>query len=209
MPRKVYIITQCMLAVFFTIVIAVSSFATISKTTTIDNLNSALKGETNASHKYELFAQKADKEGYNQVAKLFRAVSMAESIHRNNHKAVILGMGRTPAISNYDAVNVNSTKENLEGPLKGEAYEQDTMYPNFIKQADAEKLPAAVKTFLYAQNAEKQHEKLFEEALRKLGKNPKVDYCVSRVSGATYSTGIHDICPISKCGYDDEYIRIK
>lgn len=210
MTKKIFIITQCLLVIFFSIFIAISAVATLTlKTKTIDNLNSALKGETNANHKYEIFAKKADEEGYKQIAKLFRAVSMAESVHRNNHKAVILSLGGIPDIIDYDPVKVGSTKENLQIPLKGEAYEQDVMYPKFIKQASMEKLPNAIKTFLYAQNAEKQHEILFKDALKNIGKNIPVDYCVSRITGATYPKPLHSKCPINKCGIEEEYITIK
>jgi len=207
MAKKIYILTNTLVVIFFSIFMAVSAYATISKATTMGNLNSAFKGETNASHKYELFAQQADKEGYKQIAKLFRAVSMAESIHRNNHKAVILSLGGVPNVIDFEPVQVKTTKENLQVPLKGEAYEQEIMYPNFIKLANAEKIPSAVKTFTYAKNAEKQHEKLFQDALNNFGKNKPIDYCVSRVSGATYAT--KSMCPVSKCGLEEEYIRIK
>jgi rubrerythrin len=176
---------------------------------TMNNLNQALKGETNASHKYELFAKKADAEGYKQVAKLFRAVSMAESIHRNNHKATILSLGGKPDVVNYDSVKIGTTKENLQVPVKGEAYEKEVMYPNFIKQAKVDNMPDAVKTFTFAENAEKQHEKLFEDALNNLGKNKPVDYCVSKITGATYAKDCKEKCPSGNCGEEKEYIRIK
>lgn len=187
----------------------ISSSVVKASEATMTNLNKAFKGESNASHRYELFAQKADKEGYKQIAKLFRAVSMAESIHRNNHKAAILSLGGKPEVVNYDSVTVGSTKENLQAPLKGETYEKDVMYPTFIKQAKADEIPDAVKTFTFSENAEKQHEKLFEDALNNLGKNKPVDYCVSRISGATYAVNPNAKCPSGKCGNEEEYIRIK
>jgi len=207
MFKKMFILNICLMVAFFSISIAVSAFATNSKT--MVNLNAAFKGETNANHKYELFAKKAEEEGYSQVAKLYRAVSMAESIHRNNHKAVILGLGGKPDIIDYDVVQVKSTKENLQAPIKGETYEKDVMYPEFIKQAKIDKLSSAIKTFTYAQNAEKQHEKLFQEALNNIGKNKPTDYCVSRISGATYAISLTSACPSGECGKDEEYIRIK
>jgi len=209
MNKKTFVMTNRFLSIIFIFFLAISAIAAISKSTTMDNLNKALKGETNASHKYELFAKEADAEGYTQIAKLFRAVSMAESVHRNNHKAVILSLGGKPDIISYDKVIVKTTKENLKSPLKGEAYEKNVMYPNFIKQANVDKIPSAVKTFSYAENAEKQHEQLFKDALKNIGKNTPVDYCVSKISGATYAKSPSAPCPQSKCGVEDEYIRIK
>lgn len=209
MPKKILILTQLLLICFFSLFIAISALATLAITTTIDNLNTALRGETNASHRYEVFAKKADSEGYKQVAKLFRAVSMAESVHRNNHKAVLLGLGAKLDVVDYDPIEVHTTKENLELPLVGEQYEQEVMYPNFIKQAKAEKLPNAVKSFTYAKRAEKQHEALFKDALENLGKNAPANYCVSRISGATFAKEVGQKCPQGKCGVVNEYILIK
>ena len=208
MDKKFYNLIKCLVSLLVCTFLAVSVSAKASQAT-IDNLNKALRGETNASHKYQLFAQKADDEHYAQVAKLFRAVSMAESIHINNHKAVILELKGKPDIINYDFVKVGTTKANLENPLKGEAYEKNLMYPNFIKQAKVDNLPDAVQTFSFAQKAEAQHEKLFEDALNNLGKNKPVDYCVSRISGATYAVNENLKCPSGKFGMEQEYIRVK
>lgn len=209
MNKKVFIIIQCVFVALFSISLAISTFAALSKTTTINNLNHAFRGETNASHKYEIFAQKADAEGYKQIAKLFRAVSMAESIHRNNHKAVLLELGAKPDVVSYDLVKVRLTKQNLQSPLEGEKYENDIMYPEFISQATLEKFPSAVKTFKYAQDAEIQHEKLFKDALKNLGRNKPVNYCVSRITGATYKVELGAKCPVGKCGAENEYILVK
>ncbi len=202
------IFSKSLLILLFGVLMGTSVFAKGAQMT-IDNLNKALRGETNASYKYELFAKKADEENYKQVAKLFRAVSIAESIHRNNHKAVILSLGGKPDVIKYDSIKVGATKENLQGPLKGEAYERNVMYPNFIKQAKMDKLPDAVQTFTFAAQAETQHEKLFEDALKNLGKNKKVDYCVNRVSGATYAINTNSKCYSRKFGLVQEYIRVR
>jgi len=185
-----------------------SVFAKVSEIT-MSNLNKAFRGETNASHRYELFAEKADAEGYKQIAKLFRAVSMAESIHRNNHKAVILTLGGKPDVVEYDAVKVRTTRENLQVPVKGETYEKNVMYPNFIKQAKIDGVPEAVRTFTFSDNAEKQHEKLFEDALNNFGRNKPADYCINRITGATYAVNLNSQCPSGKCGSVEEYIRVK
>lgn len=208
MNIKIYTLIKKILITLFCTFLTTSAFAKVSDIT-MKNLNKALKGETNASHKYELFAKRADSERYKQIAKLFRAVSMSEAIHRNNHKAAILILGGKPDIINYDPVKVASTKVNLQGPLKSEEYEKCVMYPKFIKQAEADKLPDAVKTFTFANQAERQHEALFVDALENLGKNKPVDYCVSRISGATLAVDGDLKCPSTKCGKEEEYIRIK
>jgi len=152
---------------------------------TIDNLNTAVTGEANASHRYTLFAQKADQEGYAQVAKLFRAAALAESIHEKNHESVLRGLGVEPKQPVLDNVNVGTTRENLEVPIKGEANEADAMYPGFVEEARRQNVPAAVKSFTYALDTEKEHEKLFKDALEHLGHNAPSDYYVGKVSGDT------------------------
>jgi rubrerythrin len=67
--------------------------AELSQQKTIDNLTVAYRGETNANHRYTLFAQKAEAEGYAQVAKLFRAAAQSEAIHRELHKSAIISLG--------------------------------------------------------------------------------------------------------------------
>ena len=71
--------------------------APVSETaTTIDNLQTAFNGESNASARYLAFAKKADEEGYGEVASLFRAAAKAEEIHARNHAEVIEKLGSTP-----------------------------------------------------------------------------------------------------------------
>ncbi len=60
---------------------------------TLEYLNTAFQGESNAAHCYEEFAKKADSEGHIQAARLFKAAAKAESISRENHKQAILALG--------------------------------------------------------------------------------------------------------------------
>ncbi len=99
---------------------------------TIKNLNAAYQGESNASNRYAKFAEKADAEGYSQVAKLFRAASTAEAIHRDTHKAAILELGGVVETFQLDPVKPGTTEENLKAAIKGESYERDTMYPGLL-----------------------------------------------------------------------------
>jgi rubrerythrin len=154
---------------------------------TLANLQAAYNGESNARARYLAFAEKADAEGYAQVASLFRAAARAEQIHLTNHAAVIRQMGAAPQAS-IETPAVRSTKDNLEASAnKGEAYERDTMYPRFIKQARAEDNGAALQTFEFARHAEAQHFRLFTEALNNLDdmKAPGHTYYVCTVCGST------------------------
>lgn len=157
-------------------------------TQTIDNLNAAIDGEANASHRYTLFAAKADEEGYAQVAKLFRAAALAESIHQRNHEKVLRDLGVEPRSPKLKDVKVGTTRENLEVPVKGESQEQEEMYPAMVKQARRDNVPEAVTSFMYALNTEGEHARLFNDALAQLGHNPRADYYVGQTSGDTVTT---------------------
>jgi rubrerythrin len=132
--------------------------------TTLENMQAAFNGESNAHARYLAFAAQADKEGYGEAASLFRAAARAEEIHSSNHAAVIKEMGATPA-AKIDTPDVKSTRENLEAAIKGESYERDTMYPEFLKQARADQNKAAIKSLNFAKTAEEEHAKLYTAAL--------------------------------------------
>ncbi|HUX53429.1 MAG TPA: ferritin family protein [Williamwhitmania sp.] len=138
-----------------------------SKTTpvkTIENLKAGITGETTASAKYAAFAAKARAEGYDTIAKMFDATSKAESIHANNHMAVLNKLG-VEFTAKADSFTVMTTKENLEDAIKGESYENTTMYPEFIKAAMEEKVPEAVTSFTWALDTEKKHQVFYQNAL--------------------------------------------
>lgn len=172
-----------------------ASAATLSSET-LKNLNAAYQGESNASARYAAFAEQADKENYPQVAKLFLAASKAEAIHRDTHKATILGGGGTLDTTPLQAVKVGTTAENLKAAIAGESYERDTMYPAFLATAKAENAREAIRSFRFAVEAEKQHAKLYQQALDTLGQTvPKTDYYVCPTCGATLPKAPDGKCP--------------
>lgn len=152
---------------------------------TLQNLETAFNGESNAHARYLAFAEKADQEGYFQVASLFRAAARAEEIHARNHEVEIKRLGGS-AQAKIESPVVKSTRENLEAAIKGETYERDVMYPDFYKQARAAGDAGAVQTFNYARGAETEHATLFTNALTNMA--------TMRVKGVTYY-----VCTV--CGY--------
>lgn len=151
---------------------------------TENNLQDAFAGESQANRKYLAFAKKAESEGYKQVAKLFRAAAEAETVHALNHLRELGG--------------IKGTKENLDAAIKGETYEFQKMYPQMIKDAEAEAKKGALRSFSFAYDVEKIHAALYKKALENLGKNPEVDYYVCQVCGNTVEGVPPDKCPI--CG---------
>ncbi len=199
----------------FTTVIAIGLTAFTLTTTlaaqaseqTLKNLNTAFEGESNAANRYAAFAKKADGDGYPQVAKLFRAASAAEAIHRDTHKAAILELGGVPATFQLEKVSPGSTEENLKAAIKGESYERDTMYPEFLALAKADDARAAIRTLEFAVAAEKEHALLYSEALATLGKNAPANYYVCRVCGMTLTEMPLKKCPSCRKS-KDEYQQI-
>ncbi len=160
-------------------------------TKTIENMQSAYKGERTATAKYEAFSKKAEEEGYRGIALLYNAVSVAESIHATNHKAVIEDAGSIVPII-IPEYKVKTTKENLYDDINGEAYEAKTMYPNFLKTAEMAGNQIAYLSLSYAMKTEQKHKYFFEQALGDINSNtlnslpPK--YFVCPVCGNTYTT---------------------
>ncbi len=146
------------------------------------NLQEAFAGESQANRKYLAFAKKADQEGFKQVARLFRAAAEAETVHAHAHLRALGG--------------IRSTKENVQEAIAGETYEFKTMYPEMLAKAQAEGQKQAAVSFDYANQVEKIHAALYENALANLGKNKEVDYYVCPVCGNTVEGKAPDQCPI-------------
>ncbi|MES2221833.1 MAG: rubrerythrin family protein [Acidobacteriota bacterium] len=154
--------------------------------TTLQNMQTAFNGESNAHMRYLAFAEQADHENYGEVASLFRAAARAEAVHASNHAAVIKGMGANPQ-AKLDLPKVRSTQENLEAAIQGETYERDIMYPNFLQQATLDGNEVAVRSLELAKTAEAEHAKLYTQALQNL----------SRLKGS--QSRAFYVCPT--CGY--------
>lgn len=154
---------------------------------TKENLQAAFAGESQANRKYLAFAEKAEKDGFKQVARLFRAVAAAETVHAHAHLRV-LG-------------EIKTTAENLQAAVEGENYENTTMYPEFIAEAEKEGARAALASFKHANEAEKIHEGMYKKALEavKGGKDlPGTELAVCTVCGYTLEGEAPDNCPV--CG---------
>ncbi len=157
------------------------------------DLEEGFAGESQANRKYLAFAGQAEKEGYPFVAKLFRAIAEAETLHAHNHLRAMGG--------------IKDTAENLQAALDGETYEFTTMYPEFIADAKAVRNTEAERSFHLANEAEKVHGDLFKKALENLQRkdNPPVYLCP--VCGHVAEGSPPDTCPIcgAKAGAYKEY----
>lgn len=150
------------------------------RNTTLDNLQEAFNGESNANARYLAFAKKADEEGYGKAASLFRAAARAEQVHFERHAQIIKKMGGIPA-TRIETPVVKSTLENLQVAFDGETYESTKMYPKFFKKAKADKNEDAMDSFEDAEEAEAVHAGLYKKAMDNLkawkGKSGKFYVC--------------------------------
>lgn len=183
---------------------------TPSNTLTYKNLQEAFKGETTASAKYAAYSKKAEKEGFHEIALLFKAASESEKIHANNHKSVLKGGGqKIPAIT--PEFTVKSTLENLQDAIAGESYEVSTMYPDFMTKANKEGNQLALMSFNYAYKTEKKHKQFYEKALAALqAKNLKslpTMYYICPTCGNTYENSAPERCGISMTS-SDKFVKI-
>ena len=135
--------------------------------TTIDNLKTAITGESDASAKYAKISEQALAQGQHGIAAMFAAASAAEAVHVQNHTAVLNELGEGIEVIPDVEINEN-LEENIQAAIDGETYEYTEMYPPMIERANKENLIDAVKTFTYAKKAEENHARLYTEALELL-----------------------------------------
>jgi rubrerythrin len=182
-------------------------FASAAPTKSINDLRKAYIGETTAHAKYLVYAGIAQKEGYRAAATLFRAAAQAESVHARNHKNALASYGiKNPKAGSFTAKPGN-TRQNLMDAIKGETYEKNIMYPQMIKDAQAENATAAYTSFNFAIHAERQHAALYTQALKGLSKTMShVVYYVCPVCGSTFQNSAPARCPV--CGTAKERFMI-
>lgn len=164
------------------------------KQTTKENLKAAFAGESQAYMKYTVFADKAERDGYPEVARLFRAIAFAERVHATNHLRELGGIGSTVA--------------NLEAAIGGENYEVTEMYPAFDTVAKLQEEKGAIRTIRYALEAEKIHEVMYGDAKESVaaGKDiPSAPVYVCPVCGHTVIGEAPDKCPV--CGLPHDKYR--
>jgi rubrerythrin len=161
---------------------------------TMENLQAAFAGESQANRKYLAFAKKAEEEGYPQVARMFRAAAEAETIHAHNHLRAMKGIG--------------TTAENLKAAIEGESYEFQKMYPGMIAEAEAEGEKEALRSFRWANEVEKVHAELYQKLAEALESGlEEYPYWVCPVCGYTAEREHPERCPVCNAK-GDRFIKI-
>ena len=127
---------------------------------TEENLKAAFAGESQANRRYLYFAQKADVEGYNDVAAVFRSTAERETGHAHGHLEYLEEVG-DPATG----LPIGPTAANLESAIAGETHEYTDMYPGMAKSARDEEFEEIADWFETLAKAERSHANRFQKAL--------------------------------------------
>ena len=158
----------------------------------MDELNAALYqayvGEAKAALRLKVFADKAEKEGYPQIAKLFRVIAFSEEIHGTRALKLLK--------------EVKSTEENLAASFESEQKAAGVAYDEFIKLAEKAGNKAAVLHFSQSRDVEEVHAKLYKEAMTHFLEARETTYYVCKVCGYVSDGVLPEECPF--CGAKKE-----
>lgn len=149
------------------------------------NLNIAFAAESKEAARNNAFAAKAEHEGYDQIARLFRAVADAEGVHARRYLMLMRG-------------KIGSTEENLEAAFQNEIKANVDEYPNLIKAASDEEDNIALRAFSQARDVESHHAELYKHAMGDMLSDTATAYRVCQVCGYIAEGKAPDNCPI--CG---------
>ncbi len=155
------------------------------KEMTKKSLSEAFAGESMAHVKYLIFSEIAEKEGFKNIARLFKAIAYAELVHAKNH-AQNLGY-------------IGNTETNLQTGIEGENFEVEEMYPAYDAIAKLQKEKSAQTSIYYAIEAEKIHAEYYQKAKEAVneGKDFEIgDIYICPVCGFTHIGKPPDKCPI-------------
>ena len=164
------------------------------------NLRSAFGGESQAHIRYKIFADRAEKSGWPNVARLFNAVSAAEKIHAGNHFRNILTEGGAQTVS-AAVFGSRNTLEDLQAGIDGETFEINEMYPVYRTVTQFQREKAAETTFSWALESEKIYASLYKKAKQAVDEGKDValgPIQTCGVCGFTIEGDTPDKCPI--CG---------
>ncbi len=149
------------------------------------NLAYAFAAESKAAARNAAFSKKAEMEGYAQIARLFRAVSDAESVHARRYLLLMRG-------------KIGSTEENLETAFQNEIKANVEEYPKLIKDASGEGKERVLKAFSQSRDVENGHAELYKKAMNHMLTDRDIEYYVCQVCGYVSEDEAPERCPI--CG---------
>ena len=172
------------------------------------HLRNAFSGESQANMRYQIYSEVAETEGFDNVARLFAAISYAERVHATNH------LRRSPEEAGSAVAEtpygVGDTLANLQKGIDGETFEIEEMYPTYLEVAKFQDEGAAKTSFEWALAAEKTHAEMYRDAKESVekGEDPDLDDIqVCSVCGHTVEGEAPDVCPV--CDTRDNYVTFE
>jgi rubrerythrin len=145
------------------------SMKSLKGTKTEKNLLAAFAGESQARNRYTFFANKAKKEGYEQISAIFQETADNEKEHAEVYFKHLQG-GDVEIMASYPAGVIGKTEENLLAAAEGEKMEWGTLYPSFAKTAKEEGFPEVAISFKQIGEVEEHHEKRYRKLLENMKK---------------------------------------
>jgi len=155
-------------------------------------LKEAFAGESKAYIRNLAFARKAEKDGYPQIARLFKAVAEAEKVHAEDYLNYLEGV-------------IGKTADNLKTAFENEIRAKTEFYPTFIKEAYDLKREDVTWSFIRSRDVEERHAKLYKEALTAMLSDTDMDYHVCQVCGYVFEKDLPKLCPV--CGAKKEKFK--
>ena len=149
-----------------------------------DALNQAYVGEAKAALRLKVYAEKAEQEGYKQMAKLFRVIAFSEEIHGARALRVLR--------------EIKSTEENLAASFESEKKVAEIAYDSFVKLAEEAGDKPALLQFSQSRDVEETHAKLYKQAMADFMEERETSYNVCKVCGYVADGALPDECPV--CG---------
>jgi len=175
---------------------------------TAANLRSAFGGESQAHMRYLIYSDKAKEEGFNNISRLFAAVSDAERIHATRHFQAMSHVKGDFAVTSGAGFGLTTTTESLEIAIGGETFEINEMYPAYLAVAKDQGEGDAVESMRRALLAEKVHAKMYQKAKESADAGKDMELGVVQICqecGWTLEGDAPDKCPV--CQKPKEYFR--
>lgn len=149
------------------------------------NLAYAFAAESKAAVRNDAFAKKAESDGYPQIARLFRTISDAESVHARRYLRLMRG-------------KIGSTEENIETAFQNEIKANVEEYPKLIKDASDEGKESVSNAFSQSRDVESRHADLYKKAMTDMLADRHTVYYVCQVCGYVSEDAAPENCPV--CG---------
>lgn len=146
------------------------------------NLAIAFAEESKAAARNAAFALKAEQEGYSQLARLFRAVADADSVHA--HRFLLLMRGK-----------IGNTEENLKAAFQNESKANEEHYPGMVEDAK-ESSKAVKKAFTQSMKTDGEHAELYKKAMDHMLANSEIEYYVCQICGHISEGFVPENCPV-------------